>query len=170
MIWQRMKTHSCCRRPKSVVKAGLRLQAGQALVEVALVAPILVLLLIGAVEFGRLEYASIEVNNAARAGAQYGSQTPVTAMDFSGMQQAAINDAPDVLSLTATTTNYCSCPVSNSCSSATQAACTPGMCSGTQICEYVQVNTQAVVDPLFHYPGLPTTFTLQGQSTMRVGQ
>ena len=48
-------------------------QHGQALIELALVLPILLLLLSGIVEMGRVGYAYISVNNAARVGARVAS-------------------------------------------------------------------------------------------------
>jgi Flp pilus assembly protein TadG len=49
---------------------------GQALVEFALVLPLLLLLLIGAIEFGRLFFIKIALTNAAREGAYYLSLYP----------------------------------------------------------------------------------------------
>ena len=46
-------------------------QRGVALVEFALVVPLLALLLVGIIEIGRFAYFSIAVANAARAGVQY---------------------------------------------------------------------------------------------------
>lgn len=46
---------------------------GQSLVEVALLLPVLALLLVGAVEFGFLLYAQVQVANAAREAARAGS-------------------------------------------------------------------------------------------------
>jgi hypothetical protein len=47
--------------------------SGQSLVEVALILPMLALLLIGAVEFGFLLYAQVQVANAVREAARAGS-------------------------------------------------------------------------------------------------
>lgn len=47
---------------------------GQALVEFALVAPVLLLLLLGAIDLGRLLYAQIVITNAAKEGALVASQ------------------------------------------------------------------------------------------------
>lgn len=44
---------------------------GQSLVEMALLLPILLVLVIGAIEFGRLFYTKIVITNAAREGAYY---------------------------------------------------------------------------------------------------
>ena len=48
-----------------------RREHGQALVEFALVLPILLLLLCGIIDFGWLYYNQITLNNAAREGARY---------------------------------------------------------------------------------------------------
>ena len=46
---------------------------GQSAVELAVVVPVLALLLVVVADFGRVFFVSVAVNNAARAGAQYGS-------------------------------------------------------------------------------------------------
>ena len=56
-------------------KRGL-LPRGQSLVEFALVLPILLLLLGGAIDLGRLFYAQVSISNAAKEGAFYGSTNP----------------------------------------------------------------------------------------------
>ena len=53
---------------------------GQALVEMALVLPLLLLLLFGVIEMGRVGYAYITVSNAAREGgrmATFGQKDPI---------------------------------------------------------------------------------------------
>lgn len=49
----------------------IRNQKGQALVEMALVLPILLMLVFGIIEFGRIFNAYIVVSNASREGARY---------------------------------------------------------------------------------------------------
>ncbi|MHB8440130.1 MAG: TadE family protein [Acidimicrobiales bacterium] len=49
---------------------------GQALVELALMAPVMMALLLGTVDLGRLFYTYIGVNNAAREGAAFGAASP----------------------------------------------------------------------------------------------
>ncbi len=140
---------------------------GQALVELALMFPIFILLLVGAAEFGRLAYAAIEVSNAARAGASYGAQSHITASDFTNIQLAATQDALNVSGVSATAADSCACSSGGTITCSTALTSCP---SPNRIIEYVQVNTSGTIDPLFHYPGLPTTFTLTGQSIMRVQQ
>src|SRR4051812_43043671 len=46
---------------------------GQSVLELALILPVLMIVLVGAVDLGRLVQAEVVVNNAARVGAQYAS-------------------------------------------------------------------------------------------------
>lgn len=54
-----------------MVKKLISSRRGQALVETALVLPILILLLMGIVEFGRILNAYLIITNASREGARY---------------------------------------------------------------------------------------------------
>jgi PKD repeat protein len=49
---------------------------GQAVVEFALILPVFLLLLLIAVDFGRLFFTHVEVNNAAREGAHFAAKSP----------------------------------------------------------------------------------------------
>jgi Flp pilus assembly protein TadG len=148
---------------------------GQAFVELALVLPIFILMLVGIAEVGRLAYASIEVSNAARAGVAYAAQNHTTAQDSANIQLAATNDAPEVSSLTAATSQSCACESSTgvmgalgSCTAISTAA---GSCpSPSRIVLYVQVTTSAPVNTIFHFPGIPSTVTLRGFASMRAEQ
>jgi Flp pilus assembly protein TadG len=66
---------------------------GQALVEFALVAPVMLLLLLVAVDFGRVFFSYIAVNNAAREGALYAAEhakdTPFDAATYNADTIAA---------------------------------------------------------------------------------
>ena len=145
----------------------LRDERGQALVELALVVPLLTLIFVGAAEVGRIAYAAIEVNNAARAGVAYATQTHVTASDTANVQLAATTEAPDVTGMTVTVANSCSCSdgTSITCSTAGTACVSPAF-----IQETVQVNTTATIDTAFHFPGIPSSLTLRGQAIMNTEQ
>ena len=52
-------------------KRFLKSEKGQAMVEFALVLPLLLILLCGIIDFGWLYYNQITLNNAAREGARY---------------------------------------------------------------------------------------------------
>lgn len=135
-------------------------KSGQSLLELAFVSPLLVSLLFGAAEYGRLCYVSIEVTNAAHAAAEYGAQNRGTASDNAGMTLAATNDGANLTNLQVTPQHLCATTYSD----------TPGSCAGTPAIEYVQVNTQVTVNSLFNSAGFGGTYTLHGQAIERVRQ
>lgn len=164
---------------------------GSAFVELALVLPLLAFVIIGAAELGRVAYYAIELASAARAGAAYGSQNTQTAGEdgtiASGtndaIELAATNDAANIaITFPSAPGNYCVCETVNStsgtvsdtasilCGTAPAGYCASSTVTGTTntIISYVQVNTQATVRTMFHYPGIPTSFTLNGYAIMRV--
>jgi Flp pilus assembly protein TadG len=138
-----------------------RSEAGGALVETALTLPLLVLMILGAVEFSRVAYASLEVVSAARAGVSYGAQTGGTAADLQGITYAAQHDAANVTTLqvvSATSSYACSNPSETSTGANTD-------CPTSHIEQTLTVVTQATLDPMIHVPGLPTTYTIKGQAS-----
>ena len=153
-----------------------RSTAGQAVLELALALLILLPILVGIADFGRYAYASIEVVNAAHAGAMYGAQNASTACDKMGMVASATADASDMVGMTATASgNNTNCRASALCacsgSPQTLSSCSTISCTGAnRVVQYVKVNTTATVTPIFNYPGFPSTLTLTGQAIMRVEQ
>lgn len=137
---------------------------GQSLVELAMAIPVLLLLLLAAADVGRVFYLSIAVNNAARAGAQYGSQSVITAADSNGMVQAANTDGSNVANLTVTATQ-CTCESSSSVSS-----CPASYCTNDAQATFVQIQTQAPFHTILNYPGIPSSVTLSGNAIMQVEQ
>ena len=122
-------------------KARARDDRGAVLVETVLVLPILIVLIFGMVEFGRVFNAQLQVNHAAREAARsYG----ITG-DFTG----ATNRANDATTLTIVVTN-------------TGPACDPLAFSGDAV--EITVNTDVAISvPFFGSP----TFTLTGVGSMR---
>lgn len=146
-------------------------EEGSALVELAISLPLLSLMLLGAAEFARLAYASIEVVNGAHAAALYASSSIAASTDTGGMTNAATADAGNLLGgnaiSVASVTRTCTC---------SNTAYVPSSCSDNQTCinnnasmiTAVAVQTQATFSPLIHIPGGSPTFTLHGQSTQVV--
>jgi Flp pilus assembly protein TadG len=147
-----------------MMRRATRSQAGAALVEFALLVPVMILLLVGLIECGRFAYYSILVANAARAGAQYGAQNLVTADDAAGMRLAALNDAQNVSGLTATATHSCQC------ADGSASTCQATDCPTSHRLLYVQVNTAGTYPSLFRFPGLLGTLNVTGQAVMQVDQ
>lgn len=137
-------------------------RSGHSLVELALTLPILVLLTLGAGDFGRVFRLAIALNNAARAGAQYGSQTVITASDTNGMIAAAKQDAGNIANLTVTASR-CTCKTGSSV-----AACPASYCTMNPQGTYVTVNTEAPFKTVAPYPGVPSSMTLSRSASMQV--
>ncbi|MHB0876199.1 MAG: TadE/TadG family type IV pilus assembly protein [Anaerolineae bacterium] len=69
-------------------------QVGQSLAELALCLPLLLVLLVGVADFGRVFYALITVENSARQGARYAaSHYSQDAPDFTSAETMACNEA-----------------------------------------------------------------------------
>jgi len=141
-----------------------RCEHAQTTVELAVMLPVLVTLLLGALDFGRLFYMAMEVTDAARVGAQYGAQNNATAVNLLGMEQAACNSMPDITCTTGTNaiaTNFCQC-------SGTTVSCTnPGSCA-SYVQNFVRVATSATFTTIISYPGIPHTVALSTSATMQV--
>jgi Flp pilus assembly protein TadG len=157
------------RRGRAVVKsfiAGLRNslagQSGTSLPETALVLPVLILMLTGLVDLGRAYYYAISVSSAAHAAAVYGVQNPT---DVQGMMSAASASAPDISSLNTNASYGCEC---HDGTSAVADCSAPPSCSENYV-NYVAVTTSATFQTIIPYPGLPSSFTLQGNARMRSG-
>lgn len=71
-----------------VLRAFIKRNQGQAMVEMALVLPILILLLFGIIEFGRIMGSYMVINNLAREGVRYG----VVGHDDDQIRQLVMDD------------------------------------------------------------------------------
>lgn len=143
----------------------LSCEAGQSLVELALTLPLLLALLLGAAEVGRIAYASIEIANAARAGVGFAAQNPVFVYDNADIELAATQEAPDMTSVTAVPTQACYC------SSGASFDCQTGQstCASTDhFQDFVTVTVTGKMKTLFGIPGIPSTLTLTSSATMRL--
>jgi Flp pilus assembly protein TadG len=143
-----------------------RSERGQSAVEFAVVVPILVLVLVVVSDFGRLFFVSVAVNNAARAGAQYGSQFVTNAKDSTGMVAAANLDGANITGWNTPTASECTCVNPPS----PLVACPASYCTHTTTANYVEVDTSATYHTLLTYPGIPSAYTLTGKAVMQVQQ
>lgn len=141
----------------------IKYEEGVSLAELALLMPFFLLLLFGAVDFGRAYYLTIEVSGAAHAGADYGSQNWG---DTSGIRTAALNDAPDVPSLNVATPTY-GCECSDGTSSSV--SCTAVPTCTTNVVNWVRVQASATYTPLFPWPGIPSSMSISQSAKMRSG-
>jgi Flp pilus assembly protein TadG len=142
-----------------------RWTSGAAMAELTIIAPLLLLVLLGLIEAGRAGTLALTVASAARAGVQYGAQNSVTAADTSGMITAATNDA-NMSGVTAVATSYCQCE-DLSASTCGQA----GACSSNHQNVYVKVTVTGTETSILNYAALPAglrNVTIQTSAIMRV--
>ena len=148
-------------------------ESGNALVELAVCLPLLVLTLVGTVDFARVFYMSIELTNAARAGAQYGAFSPGHSGSATNMESTA-TAAVNIPGVTAAAARLCQCaddagtfsattPV-NDCTSAVTTVCT----GGTHRVMTVTVTTTKTFTTLANFIGIPSTLNLTRSATLRV--
>jgi Flp pilus assembly protein TadG len=141
-----------------------RSERGSAFVELAIIAPIMITMLFGVMDYSRVFYYANIANAAARAGTQVamlGAHNQTTSI----MQSAAAADAanvPTAQNFQATASQFCECAGTTG-----TVSCNPGSCSG-EMYTYVQVNTSLQFQTFFQYPLLPTSLTVAGHSVMRV--
>jgi len=139
-------------------------EQGTSLVETAVLLFLLMLLLAGAIDFGRAYYLANEVAGAAHAGAVYGSQN-IT--DTTGMQEAATLDGHDVSGLSATASWGCECSDNSSTSNQSASCATPPTGCAYNLVYYATVTTTAAYSPLIPWKGINSSITITRSATMR---
>lgn len=144
-----------------------RSEAGGALIELAMVcAFILSPIFLGLVELSKAYHYSIEVNEAASAGAEYGARSSGGYTDLTDMQTAASNEAQDITMATGyPKADYRVCTDTNGTPSACVTCTSPSSCiwPAAPNSVFVDVSTKATLNLLV--TNVPLTFT--GYATMR---
>lgn len=136
---------------------------GAAIVEFALAVPLLLLLTMGAIDFGRAFYQSVTISHAAETGAFYGAQNNITSGHDTQMTQMARDDAADVGTVTVTSTRVCKCP------NGTVVDCVAGTCTGYGAPRvYVSCDVQKNFNVLTNFPKVPDLFAVRRKVFMRV--
>jgi len=98
--------------------------AGQSFVEFAILFPVLLLLLLIAIDFGRLFFTYVQVNNAAREGAAYAALAPKDTLGITARATQETNAQPKTQEGGAVTLT-----ISIACSDASTGTADPG-CDG----------------------------------------
>jgi Flp pilus assembly protein TadG len=139
----------------------LRSEQGTSLIETALLVPSLLMVMVGAIDFGRAYYLANEIAGAAQAGAVYGSQN-IT--DTTGITNTATDNAPDVSGLNVTPSWGCEC--SDGTKASTSCSSTPTGCSANVV-YYATVTASATYTPIFPWKGISSSISIARSSTMR---
>ena len=155
-------------------------QRGNALIELGLAAPEMILMLSGVIDFGRAFYYADAAASAARSGAQYGIQSPANFNNLVGMQIAALKDANASCTSSSGTSVACnpaqsgqqayigpykfSATASSYCKdlSGNTVACTSSNARG-----YVKVVASIPYNLIIPWPGLPNPLAIGGLAVMR---
>jgi Flp pilus assembly protein TadG len=166
----------CLHTFRKIIKEGIRrirCNSGNSTLEFAVVFSFFgVPLLLGTTEVASVVYDSIEVSNAAHAGASYAMMSSTFASDGPGIQNAAQADAADFgTNLTVTSTPYYACSAAvdgtqYSTQIAASVAC-PANASNHYL-QFVQVVSKVTVNPPVQLPGLPKSWTVSGSSIAEV--
>ena len=142
---------------------------GLSTVEFAVLAPVVMLLFVGAADLARAFYHAIVMSGAAAGGSFYGAQNNVHSGEFTEMVSRASNDAADLsVSVTATASRQCECPPSGG-GSPTVVDCLTGTCTGYGLPRlYVSTQAQQTFDLILPWPGVPDNFGINRKVWIRV--
>lgn len=121
---------------------------GQSLVELGVLIPLLLIIVLGAIDFGRAYFAYISVTNAARAGAQYASVSNANAANPAGITAAAMQE----------TGSFSDSPTVTASTSTDSRGKT-----------FAKVTVAYHFNTLFAWPGLPHNVPMTQTVAMRVG-
>jgi len=145
------------------VKRMRKMRRGNAAVEFAVAAPLLLTMLAGVVDVGFGLFEAMQAQNAAETGALYASRH---GWDQAGII-AAVTGATNVTGISATPapTQFCGCA---SASGVTQAACTATCSGGGAPGLYVQVNATLAHQHIMPYASFGVPDTLSGKSLLRL--
>ena len=148
---------------------------GSVLVEFAVISPLLIAVMVGAIDLGRAYYESINIAAAAHAGAHYGTFRVSNAKDLDGIKDAvyeellkspfqddgSLVEGLDDVSVDAE--RYCTCPAGELVS------CDDGLCDGSALTRQVWVRVAVGKDftPLIDIHGVPETIALSREVRVR---
>ncbi len=128
-------------------------QRGQALVEMAMIAPFLLVLMLGAIDFGRVYFAYVAVTNGARNGADYAAGGSNAAADLASIKAAVVADTNELLDVSPTNPDV-----------------TVVTSTDSQGRLYADVSVQYTFTTIFDWPGLPHSIDLERTVRARVAE
>jgi Flp pilus assembly protein TadG len=158
----------------SRLRRAVTTDSGGALIELAVALPVLILILVAAIDFSRVFYTAMALTNAARAGAQFGSHSTANSGNFSAMQTTAVGSV-NTTGVTAAASRTCQCatdtgvfsptsPTVNDCISPESVSC-----NERHLVITVTVTASKTFNTIFgNVPGIPNTINLVRTATQRV--
>ena len=149
-------------KAQRLVAAGLKATSGVAALEFALLAPLLLMLLVGVADFGIGIWYDMEVQNALHAGIEDAAAHGFHPTSISGAVTSATLLPVDASPLP---TQFCGCPTT---SGVTSVSCTSTCSSGLTPGTFVQVTATATYNRIIQYPLVPAQFNLVAQGDVRI--
>jgi Flp pilus assembly protein TadG len=140
---------------------------GSSTAELALILPVMIGLLLGALDYARVFYSAQAVTHAVGQGAMYGAQSVTFSQDTAGMVSAATAAASDISGFNATAARSCTCWSASAGTETAMGTCTSTCTSPSVVRIYVTVAGTGVFNTFINYPGIPTTITISRTARMR---
>ena len=138
-------------------------EAGVAAIEFGLMAPFLMMLVVGTVEVGSGVYQAMLAQNAAEAGAVYASKH---GFDIDGISGAVLG-ATAAAGITATPapSQFCGCPAA---ADVTATDCALNCADGAAPGQYVRISAQITHTPIISFSGIAVPGAITGQAIVRM--
>lgn len=136
---------------------------GSAAVEFGMIAPLLLLMAVATADLGVGIYRKMQVENAARAGAEHAIRNGFDSNAIAAVV-AGTTSFPGINPLPAPS-QFCGCA---SIAGVTAVTCGGGCPGGASPGTYVAISAQGTYSTILPYFGLPNSFTFTAQSTVRL--
>ena len=138
-------------------------EAGTAALEFGLLAPFLVLLVVGAVDVGTAAYQAMQAQNAAEAGAIYAARYGFNTAGIS----SAVANATEAAAISATPapSQFCGCP---GASGITDTSCSSTCTGGTAPGQYLRISARITHASLFSISSFIVPGTFTGEAIVRI--
>lgn len=135
---------------------------GAAILELALIMPVMLLIMVGAVDFGAVFARNLELVNAAKAGAQYALVVKPKQQDLTGISSTVKSNLGDTANDTTKVVVSMSCQCDYSAST-----CSAG-CAGYESTYVTVTVSETYQTPFFNYDWFFSEFNLSETSTIQI--
>lgn len=126
------------------------------------VSAVLITILFGVMDYGRIFGAAERSANAANAGAAFAALSVANTGNLTAITNAARANAPDATAMTVSSTSFCTCTLGGAAIN-----CSTSCATGSKR-TYVRVSTALPFQTLVQYPLLPGSTTLRSSATVRI--
>lgn len=156
-ILKNLRSRACMKNVSRLTRRFARSESGISAVEMAIIAPVLMILLLGIFDYSAAIFSKIELASSVRSGVQYAliNSTNMAAIQTTVINSTSLDPANLVVDLP-----YKTCECSNGTSDPTCLV----VCPVSTLRHYVVINANYTYVPIF----LPTNIVLNETSTIRI--